>query len=81
MSGQPWCKASAHDERLVAGGRCSCHDYGVELNWRIKQARAEYVRLDEARRAAGERLDELAELRNESRKECHWCQNCSMCQG
>lgn len=54
-------------------------DYGVEINARIKHAKARVVELYNALQLAERDLEDLEQERTEARTECKSCNDCSMC--
>lgn len=54
-------------------------DWGKELNLRIKAARENVISLLNQQDRADQRLNDLLRQREEARKECNNCNDCSMC--
>lgn len=56
-------------------------DYGKELNERIASAKEKINRLTEEMYRAESTYEDLLREKDENRKECEKCNDCSMCLG
>ena len=57
------------------------NDYGVEINQAIANAKANVEKLQEQLFRAEQVLEDLRAERDDARKECGCCNDCSMCLG